>query len=172
MALWASVNETWFRVCRPSSSAPLTKSFICCRRIRGDTPGNSFLKQLEGVIGSHDSSLGPIRGHRALSIPERLQIVWYWITLNRSLHLFSQRHLHYSLTLSGLRGENLFFFLQVLDERIRNTILYLLDLMFHNFDKRWGKWVRYTTKKMTWDPPHLSNSKIFHKKTQESKDHH
>ncbi|KAI4814349.1 hypothetical protein KUCAC02_003546, partial [Chaenocephalus aceratus] len=40
----------------------------------GDTPGNGFLKQLEGVIGSHDSSLGPIRGHRALSIPERLQI--------------------------------------------------------------------------------------------------
>ncbi len=110
LCLKASINETWLRVQRPSCSAPFTTSFFFCQPGRGDSSGNGFLKQLEGVKGSHDSSLGPISSHGALSIPEGLRTVWYWITLIRPLP-FSQRHLLYSLTFVVL-----FFFLQALDE--------------------------------------------------------
>lgn len=96
-------------------SAPLTTSLFFCQPGRGDWSGNGFLKQLEGVKGSYDSSLGPIGGRRALSIPERLQIVWYWITLIHSLP-FSQRRLHYSLTFVVREPTFFFFALQALEE--------------------------------------------------------
>lgn len=95
--LRAPINETWLRVCRPSCSAPLTTSLFCIQPGRGNSSGNGFLTQPEGVKGSCDGSLGPISSRRALSIPERLRIVWYWITLIRPLP-FSQRHLHDRLT--------------------------------------------------------------------------
>lgn len=94
LCLKASINETWLRVRGPSCSSPLTIGLFFCQPGRGDSSGNGFLKQLEGVKGSCDSSLGPISSRRRFS---SLRIVWYWITLIRPLP-FSQRHLHYSLT--------------------------------------------------------------------------
>lgn len=93
----APIYETWLRVCRLSCSTPLTTSLLFYQPGRGESPGNGLLKQLEGVKGSCDSSLGPISHRRALSIPEHLRIVWYLITLIHPLP-FSQHHLHDSLT--------------------------------------------------------------------------
>ena len=54
-----------------------------------------------GSKGHVTAASGPI------SIPERLRVVWYWITLIRPLP-FSQRHLHCNLTF--VVGEPTFFF--------------------------------------------------------------
>lgn len=56
-----------------------------------------------GSKGHVTAASGPI------SIPKRLRVVWYWITLIRSLP-FSQRHLHCNLTFV-VREPAFFFFL-------------------------------------------------------------
>ena len=69
-------------------------------------PSNSW----RGSRGRMTAASGQSAARRAPGIPERLRIVWYWITLIHSLPFFSQCHLRYNLVFVVL-----FFLLQALD---------------------------------------------------------